>query len=1433
MANGKQASSTDKSSTREVFVLDNALVKHIVDITNKEGFLTYCFLTSIVISVFYKITGNDKVVISAPPLKQSNDNDHYQNTADVINKINPTTSYRDFLETVKHNMIEAYQDPDQSKIDSEAYGIQHVSVGLTSIHQVNEMRKKKSQLNVITIIFSNYDDHNMIFDYDNRYVHGSYIRGFYQSFINICHQVMNNKNIEMGKLLLVNEEQKKEILAFSKGPRACLDDEITIPDILKRVVDKRSDKIAIMTTVNYQAICELLENPHNTVSEKKEMLTYVFKQHEHAFRKDMSDGKFFLKSKMNICLVFNDSANKVCDLCTSSGSVFALHHHIGEDYKKCEISVVSVEESNLYPTQDINMKITIDCSRINGLIYFIKILYKYGIIDFNGIHYGVTPMDDSEFEEERVYKKEEIGTTNNPLFEKHTDQNRDIVLLGDKPGTAGVGLLYLTSFLIRNGIKACCHFVNTAWDYKSLVKDITEIIKNTNPRIMGISMKWFPHMERVYEIARIIKNHNKDIIVCVGGDTASYFCHEVIKNNHIDYVIRGDGELPLLHLCKGSQDIPNVIYKKGNDVVNKPITYVQSKENIDQHMALEPITDLVTSTDSIVYTNLYIPTHRGCRFTCIQCGGSQSVQRDIFCRQQTSCWRDPYKVRQDIIHLREYVSTYMFSFDYGHEHYYDYCKSMWKGIDLSNHQCAFFSLDVVSEELIDLLCHTFKYVRLNIDICSLSQNHRKKLANNGLTRPQLTDDHICEFLHACDKYANCHVDMYMISGMPLYEDSDMVADKKFLTTLLGKYRCINDLQWGHLHAQPGACIVDDVHKYAMESEAITYDDFLGFSKQNMYGKRSYPSLMHYNYPLINYKDQQFNKDIRQHFLEMSYEIKKYHQQNRYRQIKYGFITYGELDKLSNIIAFELIQNDAGKGDAVILLVKDRIKLAASMIAVAKLGCIYVPVDYHIPKDRIRQIRYNCKAQVMITDVDDGEKVWDCHYVDVRKMDQEVQTMEIGQSSINNTLYIIYTSGSTGHPKGVPIKQGGVINYTKWRINQYHITDRDRGIQLLSESFDGFVSNFYTSLFSGSSLVMPSHHHMKDYVAIQNIIKEKQITHTSLVPSMYGLLLTHAGQKLESLRLVVLAGEKTKAETIKISQTYHEHIQLINEYGPTENTVATTAHVQLSAEDPDIIGRPIANTKLYILNHDNNLMPIGIAGEIGIAGVGLFNGYIHQDERNEEKLLKNPFEKNDVIYKTGDIGEWLENGNIRFLGREGRQIKHRGVRMELDDIEQNIQCCHGIIACAVIVKGDEESQDVVAYITATSGFEMDGFLKELGDKLPKQLMPDNVILLDHLPISYTGKIDYDRLHKMKDESKSTKQCTHNIGETEAIILDLWKKILSKDHIGVEDSFFDSGGNSLLLMDLYMELSRLYPLKVTVTDLFAHPTISKMARLIDVG
>jgi amino acid adenylation domain-containing protein len=412
------------------------------------------------------------------------------------------------------------------------------------------------------------------------------------------------------------------------------------------------------------------------------------------------------------------------------------------------------------------------------------------------------------------------------------------------------------------------------------------------------------------------------------------------------------------------------------------------------------------------------------------------------------------------------------------------------------------------------------------------------------------------------------------------------------------------------------------------------------------------------------------------------------------------LSYSTLNESSNQLARVLSEKGVKPGTIVGIMVETSLEMIVGIIAIIKAAGTYLPIAIESPPQRVKDILNDSRACALLTRNHLVSNEETGSWVEIIDLDDEgISLMETYNPDIpcnpNDTAYVIYTSGSTGKPKGVMIEHQSILNYIQWKIGRFLITSADFSLQLVSVSFDGFCANLYPELLTGGKTVLLNQEKWRDVEHIRCLIQEERVTNFSLVPSMYAVLIDGANVPVfRTLRFIVLAGEKAGEGIIKLSQQLMPQVQLINEYGPTENSVAAAANFGMTPDNTSVIGTPISNNRILILDKNHQLIPIGAVGELCISGNSLARGYLNKPELTAEKFL---FEssrfsrsyKSYVLYKTGDLARWLPDGNIELFGRIDNQVQVKGVRIEPGEIERQLQKHKDIKEVDVVAKKDKQ------------------------------------------------------------------------------------------------------------------------------------------------
>ena len=439
---------------------------------------------------------------------------------------------------------------------------------------------------------------------------------------------------------------------------------------------------------------------------------------------------------------------------------------------------------------------------------------------------------------------------------------------------------------------------------------------------------------------------------------------------------------------------------------------------------------------------------------------------------------------------------------------------------------------------------------------------------------------------------------------------------------------------------------------------------------------------------------------------------------------------------------------------------------------------------------------------------------------------------------NDLAYVIYTSGSTGPPKGVMVEHASVVNVVHSFASTYQLGPDDRVLQQASVAFDVSVNEIFPVLTAGGTLIVPPQECAADFDAIAEIVEQRKITIMGATPS--GLTeLNRRWNKFQNIRLVLSGGEALAESHVDQLVNF---ATVTNGYGPTETTVCATYFDLNSMEQTDArtipIGKPLPNYRVYIVDQDLQLVPIGCPGELCIAGVGLARGYLGDPELTAKKFVDNPFEPGQLLYRTGDEVRWLADGNIEFLGRIDRQIKIRGFRVELGEIETVLKQ-RADISQAVVICDDDSSgnQRIVAYLASPKPVsEPERFSVELREflleKLPEYMVPSVFMFLDELPLTSNGKVDLNSLPKpiaRRPDLDVPFVAPRNAPEE--TMAEIWREALSLDRIGVDDNFFELGGHSLLAAQIMHRVQQQFDVVFPYRLFFESQTVAKTTQLIE--
>ncbi|UQV46663.1 amino acid adenylation domain-containing protein [Janthinobacterium lividum] len=555
------------------------------------------------------------------------------------------------------------------------------------------------------------------------------------------------------------------------------------------------------------------------------------------------------------------------------------------------------------------------------------------------------------------------------------------------------------------------------------------------------------------------------------------------------------------------------------------------------------------------------------------------------------------------------------------------------------------------------------------------------------------------------------------------------------------------------------------------------------------------------------------------------------------------LTYAQLSERANRLAAYLRTHGVGPDKLVGLCTERGFEMIVGLLAILKAGGAYVPLDPAYPQERLAYMLQDSAPVIVLTQQRLLDKVA-CSGLPVLCLNENGPVPYAppsfqGASSAGPTdlAYVIYTSGSTGQPKGTLLHQRGVINLNWWYGRQFAFTSTDKVLLLSSFSFDLTQKNIYATLFAGAELHLPPDSY--DPAQFSSYIEEKKITLLNCAPSaFYPLLATGGNAELASLRHVMLGGEPIQTGLVRQAFEGAARYPLIsNTYGPTEASDVVSFHTWDPADPMESlpIGKPIANTQLYLLDSRRQVVAIGVLGELYVGGAGVARGYLNRPELTAERFIADPFsnETGARLYKTGDLGRWLADGSIEYLGRNDFQVKIRGFRIELGEIETCLVGCAGVREAVVLAREDAPGdQRLVAYLVPEEGAELDLAVVRaaLAAQLAAFMVPSAFVLLTRLPLTPNGKLDRKALPVPSGDAYASEAYETPQGEVEEKLAAIWAELLQVDQVGRNDNFFKLGGHSLLAIQVISRVKAEFGVEISLSRLFACPTISTLEECV---
>jgi amino acid adenylation domain-containing protein len=558
------------------------------------------------------------------------------------------------------------------------------------------------------------------------------------------------------------------------------------------------------------------------------------------------------------------------------------------------------------------------------------------------------------------------------------------------------------------------------------------------------------------------------------------------------------------------------------------------------------------------------------------------------------------------------------------------------------------------------------------------------------------------------------------------------------------------------------------------------------------------------------------------------------------------MTYGELAKYSNGLATNLVNEVGAKCKFIVICMNRSSDLIPTILGVLKAGKAYVPISPDFPNKRIESIVNELDA-VILCDEENSKRFLDSAFKTINVTANRASYLNSKgcgpkvDISLSDAAYVIYTSGSTGKPKGVLVNHDCLASTTKARLQYYSLNPNEKHVLVSSSSFDSSIAVIFGALASGAALLVSDDRTIKDSSLLVNFMREQQATSLLSVPSLLATLLDENLDGVKSLKRIISAGEtlpKDLAGKLKLSLS----ADLYNEYGPTEATVwATVFKVDKIPEQANVpIGRPIKGVQVHILDNNMHQVPVAVQGELYIGGAGVADGYVNDTELTSDRFVENPF--SDVpgsrLYRTGDIARFNHDGDVEFIGRSDRLVKIQGFRVELTEVEAVLNEHESVEKSIVVVSDDKVGQKYLcAYVLPSNEHKKDIDVQELKDStkkvLPKYMIPSVIIVMSQLPLTSSGKLDYDHLPspgRYLIERSSTYIAPTT--ETEKVIASVWCSVLSAERVGVNDDFIELGGESLAAMKIMAQIRKIYSVSISLGEVFDDvTTVAKVSLKID--
>ncbi len=562
-------------------------------------------------------------------------------------------------------------------------------------------------------------------------------------------------------------------------------------------------------------------------------------------------------------------------------------------------------------------------------------------------------------------------------------------------------------------------------------------------------------------------------------------------------------------------------------------------------------------------------------------------------------------------------------------------------------------------------------------------------------------------------------------------------------------------------------------------------------------------------------------------------------------VKFGDeqLTYKELDERSNQLASYLVKQGVVSQELVGICVPRSLDMIVGILGIVKSGAAYVPIDPDYPAERIGYMLSDSGASKVISSASCAEVLTGADSLEIIYLDTDADTIQKESTarldieiSAEDLAYIIYTSGSTGKPKGVMIEHRNVVRLFENDASLFDFDERDVWTMFHSFCFDFSVWEMYGALFYGGCLIVVPKEVTKNTILYKELLEKEQVTILNQTPSSFYVLQEEflSSSSTHKLRYVIFGGEALNPSKLARWKSDYPSCKLINMYGITETTVHVT-YKEIGEEEvlhtTSAIGTPIPTLSSYILDGDFNLCPLGVVGEICVSGAGLARGYLNRAELTAERFVSNPYLEGEKMYLTGDLGRWLPDGTIEYIGRKDDQVKIRGYRIELGEISNVLSQHPGIESCCVLAKeGTAGNKRLVGYVVAKGNFNKKAIQDALHEQLPAHMVPQIWVSLETMPLTSNGKIDKKSLPDPEETDLSTQEYIAAQNNLEEELVQIWQELLGIQKVGIDDNFFELGGDSIITIQVVTRLKKI-GYHIQPRDVFENQTISRLSRAIE--